>query len=169
MGFVGIKQLFFVSEKKNEVETPVINPKRPKAFVPVTDEISTKYNSEVTVFPTGEVVTKPLGKKGELLAEEDSDDEVDDVLLNEEDDGYVENKRKATKKMQLIKSVKQVQKTQEKDETEENGEYTKEELSYLQEMGDDKKKAKRNKKQKARGKQSGIKKVTKAKAKRRGQ
>lgn len=53
----------FISEITNDVETPIVQPKRPKAFVPISDELTTKVNSKVTVYPTGEVVAQRISKK----------------------------------------------------------------------------------------------------------
>lgn len=50
---------------KNEVDTPVIKAKRPKAFVPISDELSTRIDQEVTVYPTGVIRTKKLKKPSE--------------------------------------------------------------------------------------------------------
>ncbi|XP_076289276.1 ribosomal L1 domain-containing protein 1 [Lasioglossum baleicum] len=41
---------------KNSVEIPVVQPKRPKAYHNVTDELSTMGDTEVTVTPEGDVI-----------------------------------------------------------------------------------------------------------------
>lgn len=145
---------FLVAAIKNSVKTPVVKPKRPKAFKPVSDELSTKLNRKITVYPSGEVVTQPLEKKDTHFDQNDSDNEID-KLSKDDDDGYMENKQ--AKKGKKKNTKKRVKKDENKEKiesnNEESAEYTKEELSYLQEMEDKKK----NKKQKTGNKKTKTK------------
>lgn len=105
----GLLILFFLpfSESKNDVEVPVVLPKRPKAAQDVEGELSTLgKNSTVKVTPEGNVYVLQDVKKEEAGSEEsesddenftmeDSEAEVKDEIKEESDDGDSESEEES--------------------------------------------------------------------------
>lgn len=135
-----------------------MQPKLPKAHKPVSGELSTKLNSQVTVLPSGEVIVTGIPRTdkstGDVAKEVDADQESDNEEIDEESDSVqesileeaeaedehsskttVSNKNKKRQKKSAIKNDEEKLSSEDDDEENVEGErYTKEELAYLQEF-----------------------------------
>lgn len=73
----------FFLENPNEVKVPTLYSKKPKAYKSVTGELSTRYNADVVVRPSGQVIVKRSKTQGGMIEKHEDDDITDAEIIRE--------------------------------------------------------------------------------------